>query len=344
MSTVLDYLSAPEFSDDRLTEAINIPPYITGRPSQLGVFTDTPIPTTYVRLGIREDEITIIPARERGGEHNKNMRTGIGETIFSIPHFPLDDAITPGDLQNVMAYGEGYVFQTIAGVYNEKLGTMRAKHDLTHSHLDWGALRGLVVDGEGKTLVDLYDQFGITQETIAFAFSVATTDVAARNRALKASIRTDLRGTPATGIRILAGADWFDAYVGHESVREAYRYYPGGQNPARDDIVDTYTHAGVTVERVDEDYPFRQPDNTFAVLPAVPADEAIAMPLGTPYFRRYIAPPDSIIEANRAPNPAAKVFVSTDEKPHGKGREVHTESNVLPICQRPQLIKRLTMS
>jgi len=345
MSTVLDYLSAPEFTDDRLTEAINIPPYVTGRPAQLGIFDERSIPTTYVKLGLQEDEIAIIPSRERGGEHNKNMRNGHGELMFSIPHFPLDDKITPGDLQNILAYGEARVFQTLQGVYNDKLTNMRAKHDLTHSHLDWGALRGNVVDGEGKVLLNLFSAFGITQDVTNFAFTTATTDIAGVNRALKAKIRTHLRGTPAQGVRVLAGATFFDAYVAHPTIREAVKYYPDGTlNPARDDIADTFTFAGITMERVDEDYPFRQPDGTFAIQDAVPANEAIAIPLGTPYFRRYIAPPDTITDANRAPNPDAKVFVSTDDLPHGKGREIHTESNVLPICQRPQLIQRLTMS
>ena len=40
--------------------------------------------------------------------------------------------------------------------------------------------------------------------------------------------------------------------------------------------------------------------------------------------------------------PSAKVFVSTDMLAHGKGQEIHTESNVLPICLRPDVIVKLT--
>ncbi|NTI27126.1 major capsid protein [Rhizobium rhizogenes] len=76
---------------------------------------------------------------------------------------------------------------------------------------------------------------------------------------------------------------------------------------------------------------------------AVADDEAIVVPLGTPFFKRYIAPPDTISGANRRPDPDTKVFVSTDDLPHDKGREIHTESNVLPICIRPQLLIRLKM-
>ncbi|MGW5960756.1 major capsid protein [Methylorubrum thiocyanatum] len=341
MATPLDLLDAPEFADDRLTESINIPPYATGRPAQLGIFTDTPINTTYARIAIEEGEITIIPDRERGGPGNKNLGTDRQETLVRIPHFPLDDAITPSDLQNLMVYGNGYVLQTLANVYNRKLEAIRAKHDATHHHLDWGALHGLVTSASGRVLCDLFETFGITQSVVDFDLDNTATDVAAKNRALKAIIRKALRGQPASGVRVLAGAGFFDRYVGHTSVKEALKSYAGPTvNPAREDVADSFTFAGLTIERIDEDFRYRQPDGTFITREAVADDEAIALPLGTPLFKRYVAPPDSIQEANIPP--AAKVFVSTDLLPHGKGQEIHTESNVLPICLRPDVIVKLT--
>ena len=341
MATPLDLLDAPEFAADRLTESINIPPYVTGRPAQLGIFTDTPINTTYAKIAIEEGEITIIPDRERGGPGNKNMGTDRQETLVRIPHFPLDDAITPSDLQNLLVYGGGYVLQTLANVYNAKLEAMRAKHDATHHHLDWGALNGLVVSASGRVLCDLFDTFDITQSVVDFDLDNDGTDVAAKNRALKSIIRKALRGQPASGVRVLAGSGFFDRYVGHPKVVEALKAYPGPTpNPGRDDVADSFVFAGITIERIDEDFRYRQADGTFVTREAVGPDEAIAIPLGTPLFKRYVAPPDSIQEANIAP--ATKVFVSTDLLPHGKGQEIHTESNVLPICLRPDTIVKLT--
>lgn len=345
MATVLDYLSAPEFSDARLTQVINIPPYQTGRLAQVGLFVDEPIPTTYVRLAIDGDEITIIPAIERGGPANKNIGEGLGHTLISIPHFPLDDAITPGDLQNVMAFGEDYIFQTLEGVYQRKMTSMRSKHDATHAHLDWGALRGQVVDAKGRLLVNLFTQFGITQEVTNFQLGNADLDLAAVNRSAKSKIRRQLRGSVSSGVRVFASPEWFDAYVSHKSVKEAVKAYAGSTpNPARDDIADTFTYAGFSIERIDEEFQYRQTDGTFAVQDAIPAGEAVAIPLGTDLFKRYVAPPDTLPTANRAPNPTDKVHVSTEDRPHGKGRDIHTESNVLPICTRPGVVQRLTMS
>ncbi len=343
MSTVLDYLQAPEFAPDRLTESINIPPYRTGRPAQLGIFSDEPIATTYVRLGYTSEEITIIPARERGGESNLAMGGDRQGVLIEIPHFPLDDKITPSDLQNLLAWGEENVFATLGGVYNRKLTSLRSKHDATHSHLDWGALNGMVIDAEGKLLLDLYDKFDITQVTVSFDLATATTDIAAKNREAKAVVRKALRGTAATGMIALAGPAFFDRYVGHKWVRDSLQGYPGSTpNPARDEVQDTFTYGGLKLERIDEEFNFRLPNGTFVTREAVADDEAILIPLGTPHFKRFIAPPDTISDANRAPRPDDKIFISTEDLKHGKGQEIHSESNVMPICTRPDLIVKLT--
>lgn len=294
MSTAIRYLDAPEFADDQLTASINVPPYKTGRPAQLGIFTDVPIHTTYVRLGIEEDELTVIPARERGGESNLNMRGGKKGVHFEIPHFPLDDAITPSDIQNLNAWGEESIMLGLEDVYNSKLELMRSKHDLTHSYLDWGALNGQVLDGEGKLLLDLWSEFDLTETSFAIPLDVVETVISEHNRRAKARLRKELRGTAATGVRVLAGANFFDAYVSHPNVREELRAYKGeGVNPGRDDIEDIFTFAGVTLERIDEEYAVRQPNGTLIKKPAVNPDEALMIPMGTPFFKRYIAPPDT---------------------------------------------------
>lgn len=345
MATPLTLLKAAEFTDDRLTESINVPPYATGRPAQLGVFTDTPIHTTFVRLGIEEDEITVIPARERGGPSNLNMRSDRKGVTFTIPHFPLDDAITPSDIQNIVQFGSQFAMESVGSVYNQKLELMREKHDATHSHLDWGALNGIVLDGEGKELLNLYELFELEETRLNFALDIADTDVAAKNRAAKGIIRRELRGAPSTGVRALAGKEFFDRYCAHRSVKEELRAYAGSTpNPGRDDIADTFTFAGITFERIDENYKVRQANGTIVEKKAVPDDEAILLPLGTRYFKRYIAPPDTLAGANQPPEIGTKVFVSTEDLPHDKGREIHSESNVLPICVRPQLMVRLTLA
>lgn len=346
MPSVLTYLSDPAFTDARLQEAINIPPPQVGRLAKLGLFQDSPMATTYVRILIQDDDITIIPARERGGPTQKNIRGARSTALVDIPHFPLDDAITPMDLQNIVGFGnESFSFVQLTEVINQKLSMMRAKHDATQAHLDWGALNGIVLDAEGKTLLNLWTTFGITQTSTSFVLGTTTTDIAAKNRTVKQLIRTALRGFPASEYRVFAGATFYDSYVNHANVKASLAAYQGPTaNPARDNVEDTFSFAGITMERVDETFPYRNPDNTFTTRRPIPLTEALMVPLGTPFFKRYAAPPDSIFEANTQPRITDKVFVSTTDLPHGKGREIHTESNLLPICLRPDLIQRLTVA
>lgn len=344
MATPIDYLTHPDFADNRLTDAINIPPYTTGRPAQLGIFRDEPIRTTYVRLGIEEHELFVIPAKERGGESNMNMRGDRAGVEFTIPHFPLDDKITPSDIQNLVAWDSDGVLETVQSVYVSRLESLRGKHDVTHSYLDWGALNGVVVDATGKQIANIYDEFDLSETVVEFDLETDTTDIAALNRDVKARIRKELRGTAASGIRCLAGADFFDKYVSHPFVKEQLAAYPGQTpNPGRDDVEDVFTFAGLTLERVDEDYQHRQEDGSIVTKRAIPDDEALVLPLGTPYFKRYIAPSDTLNGANKRPDATAKVHVSTTPMDHDKGISIHTESNVLPICTRPQLMVRLKL-
>ena len=344
MSIAQDLMSAPEFTDDALTETINIPPAVTGRLAQMGLFTDVPIATTYVRVAFKDGELTIIPARERGGPGNKNVGSGRSRILIDIPHFPLDDAIEPTDFQNVMAWGEDRVFETFGNVLNTKLLDIRGKHDQTWAHLDWGAVTGVILDAEGKELLDIYEEFGITQQTFNMVLGTPGTNVAEKSRQLKSAVRKQLKGAPMSGLRILASPEYFDAYVGHESVKAAYANFASNtQNPNRDGLEDGFTHAGLTIERVDEEFAKRLGDGSIETAPVIPAGEARVVPLGTPYFKRYIAPPDTIADANRTPSPTDKVFVSTAERDHGKGYDIHTESNLLPVNLKPSAVLRLTL-
>jgi hypothetical protein len=346
MPTALDLLNEPEFSDARLTDTINVPPAVTGRLAQIGLYRSVPISTTYAKIGVDDQQLSIIPSRERGGPSNLASGRGRQTALINIPHFPLGDAITPSDVQNIMAWGETQQMATLAGIMNDKMLSMRAKHDATHAFLDWGGLNGMILDADGYELLDTFDAFGLAQTTLDMALSSSTTDIAARTRAVKSASKLALKGMPATGMHMFASPEFFDAYISHPNVQEAYRYYAAanGQNPARDDITDGFYHAGMMIERVDETFDIRQDDDTFVTQPAIPAGEAIAVPLGTDVFRRYLAPPDTIFDANSAPDIGQLVYVATEERKFGKGIDIHSESNVLPICIRPSVMIKVTQS
>ena len=54
---------------------------------------------------------------------------------------------------------------------------MRNKHAITLEHLRMGALKGVILDADGSTLVNLYDEFEIQPKEVSCALGTATTDV-----------------------------------------------------------------------------------------------------------------------------------------------------------------------
>ncbi|WP_196381709.1 major capsid protein, partial [Ralstonia solanacearum] len=57
------------------------------------------------------------------------------------------------------------------------LETMRNKHAITLEHLRMGALKGEILDADGSTLYNLFDEFRIQQKVVNFELGVDKTEV-----------------------------------------------------------------------------------------------------------------------------------------------------------------------
>ena len=73
-------------------------------------------------------------------------------------------------VQGLRAFGSETEMEAIGGVMARHLETMRNKHAITLEHLRMGALKGEILDADGSTLVDLFDEFDITAQSVPFEF------------------------------------------------------------------------------------------------------------------------------------------------------------------------------
>jgi hypothetical protein len=67
-----------------------------------------------------------------------------------IPHIPHDDVVLPEEVQGIRAFGSETEMETVAGVMARHLETMRNKHAITLEHLRMGALKGVILDADGR--------------------------------------------------------------------------------------------------------------------------------------------------------------------------------------------------
>ncbi len=341
---ILDLFSDAAFSSTSLTRAINIVPNDYGRIRELGLFNSEPITTTTVAVSFENGTLNLLPTRERGAPSSLGMPEKRNVRPFTAFHIPHDDFVRADDVQNILSRtAEGGVMDSVADLVNRKQITMRRKHAITLEHMRMGALRGEILDSDGSSLLNLFNAFGVTQKSIDFVLGTGGTDVGAKIDELTAYMEDNLMGETMSGVHVLASPEWFAKLIGHAKVVDAWKYYDGAYNPLRSDVRKRFVHRSVTFEEHRGSATYLQEDGTYGTRRFIPANEAIAIPLGTTdTFTTYWAPADFIDTVNTM---GEEIYVRQVVDPEfQRWVKIHSQSNPLPLVKRPSLLVRLTTS
>jgi hypothetical protein len=220
----------PGFSMASLTAAINLLPNRYGRLEQLNLFPAKPVRTRQIIVEEYAGRLNLLPTRAPGspgtvGEHGKrNLRS------FVIPHIPHDDVVLPEEVQGLRAFGSETEMEAIGGVMARHLETMRNKHAITLEHLRMGALKGKILDADGSELVDLFDEFDITAQSVSFEFSTAADNGQIKTACLEllGLMEDGLTGEFSTGVHVLCSTEFFRALTTHKEVKTAYQNWQQG--------------------------------------------------------------------------------------------------------------------
>lgn len=348
MPVILDVFNQDAFSAVSLTSSISMVPNTYGRIKALGLFRDEPISTTTVVVAIENGVLNLLPTRPRGGPPSLGTRGKQNLRPFIVPHIPHDDSVLATDVQNMLALGGVNGMESVLGFMNRKLITMRGKHAITLENLRMGALKGVIKDYDGTTIINLFTEFGVTEKVVDFLLGTSTTEVLGKCQEVTGYMEDNLMGETMTGVHALCSPEWFAAFVKHTAIKEAYKYYASAPNPLRDDLRKGFPFGGITFEEYRGAASYMQEDGTRSA-PArfIPAGDVRFFPIGTTdTFTNYWSPPDFMDQVNQAPDIAnSEVFVAPLERmKFGKGVDVHTESNPLPLVKRPALLVRGTTS
>lgn len=330
MSQMANVFSSNAFGLISLTRAINLVPFVPNRIEQLGIFAGEGIPTTTVTLEERNGTIALLPTVPRGGNPTKGKTDKRKVRNFTIPHIPYEDAVLPEDVQDVRSFGSSNAMEGVAEVVNNKLIRMARNHDYTLEHLRVGALQGKIYDSDLSTVIlNLFTEFGVSEQTADFAFTTTTTSVRARCMAVRRLIEASLGGQTYTGIRALCGANWFDALINHANVTHAYANWSSNEM-LRSDPRAGFTFGNITFEE------YRGPTAFIDV------DQCRFYPEGVPdLLLEYYAPADFWETANTI---GLRRYARSEMRPMGRGVDLHTQSNPLPLCTRPAVLIKGTKS
>jgi hypothetical protein len=342
----LDVVNFP-FTAIQLSTAVNRIPNNYGLLNALGLFPGQGSISTIVEITIEDGTIRVLPAKERGAPGTSGDRGTRKSYWVEVPHFPMEDLITPRDLQNMLTIvAQSKTPRTMEDELAKRLFSIRNKHAITLEWVRMGALKGLITDGNGDTLLDLYAFFGITKNTIDFLLGTAGTDIIDKCTQLRQSIATNLKGEVMTRPEVLVSTSWFNKFVQHPKVEKFWINWQAASELARA----KFDPMGGQLGRVFEfqQILFRE---YYGVAPVgkppvstafVPVDYGYAYPAGTMNtFETWFAPADDIRVVNQ---PGQELWISPKILDHGEGVELKSQSNPLALCKRPETLVEVRTS
>jgi hypothetical protein len=336
---MLNPFSGSAYSVAALTAAINRLPNNFGLLNQMGLFPDRGVTQRTILVEENNGVLNLLATKPVGSPGSVGTIGKRKMRSFVVPHIPHDDTVMPDEVEGVRAFGSETEVETIAGKMAEKLAVMRSKHDITREHLRMGALKGIILDADGSTLYNLYTEFGITQKVIDMNLDSSGTDVLSDCMDIHDHIELNLKGSIMTGMPLaLCSPSFFRAFVGHANVKAAFQYYQvNGQNLATD-----YRGGFVYGNIIWRQYIGSATDKDGNVRKFIADDQAHVIPMGTVgVFETINAPADFNETVNTVGMP---YYAKQQERDFGRGWDIHTQSNPLPICYRPEVLVKLTLT
>lgn len=352
MPTVLTNTGGLPYTNQELTESINLLPNKYDRLGRMGLFDVEPIVSTIVQVARINGELSVLATGPRGSTGQPRPRDTSNLLMFQVPHIPHPDSLLAAEIQNMIDLvnrsGGTISFDDELA---KRMQRMRDRHDLTHEWMRMAALKGVLVDGAGTTVYNWFTEFNVTKKEVDFALGTAGTDVLAKCNEVVAHVEDNLQGETATGVGALVSPEFFNKLIAHAKVKELYVNYAAAEaimNPQTDDAgfgIRPRRFAFGNIVFMEHRGSVTTVDATGARTSTrfVAANYGHAFPVGTSdTFKLYHAPADAITEVNQTPTDV--IWVSQETMKHGKGVELHSESNPLFMCRRPQVLVEIRSS
>lgn len=328
----LDIFNNDAFSVQSLTKAINDTPHQPMRIGELGWFAEDGITTTSLSIEKQGTTLSLIPSAQRGAPGKPVGNDKRSLIPINTVHLPQRGAVIADEVQNLRAFGSENELEAVQTMVNKKLAKMRRNIDVTLEYQRIGAIRGQVLDADGTTvLLDLFNTFGVVQQTHDMKLDVDATKVKMETVGAKRKVEDALGGLMYRSLRALCSATFFDALVGHPAVVAAYDRWMNGEF-LRTDQRDGggFYFAGVFWE----EYRGNVSGQDF-----IPAGDAFLVPEGVPdLFVTNFAPADYMETVNTNGLP---YYAKQEPMSFNKGVELESQSNPISINTRPRSVVRL---
>ena len=329
-----------------LTAAVRNVPIQWGSFNQMGIFTDEPVASDTVMFEESTLDGALIVDRVRG-EKNTVSKDGTRKLhTMAIPHFPLDDYISPKDLQNKSAYDNFSEVEQLDAVRQRKLIRLRQNHDWTLNKARAQALFSSTAYAPSGTVVQNYDtEFNISRTAVDFVLGTSTTEVLAKIEIVIAAVQAGMGGNGVfNGIICPCDTAFFNKLIAHASVKAAYTYaqnISAGNDPMRGRLATNGSPLPMGREFYFGGITFKEVRDSYNGTSIVTASEGVAVPTGSDMFKTYFGPCERFGLVNTQ---GEKMYVFEQAETNGTKITLESESNHLSALLRPQAVIRVHTS
>lgn len=325
-----------EYTD--LSANLMIVPNIWSLGNALGIFTDDSTNQETITIEEIKTGFGIITDVHRGQRHQVSIDPNRRMHAFALPHFTLDDAITPRDVQGKRAFGAD-VLETVAAVRARKMEVIRRSWAATHEKALWHTITtGTSYAPNNTVAYDWYAQFNQTRKVVDFQLNVATTDIMAKTEEVFAHIQDNAQDGQIHGdIYGVASPEFFSKLIAHPTMKALYL---ADQQSGKNILRDRLTAAGYdaryrefTVGNITyAEYRGVGPDG----VRYIPANECYFLPSDmSDEFKRVFGPADHFDYINTQ---GQELYMFEYGDNRGQMIELQSESNFIHVLRRPQVI------
>lgn len=337
MENILDVFNDDAFSVITLTQSLNNMPFIPGRAGTVIDWEEEGVITTVIGIESEDGTLRLVNPTPRGGPGTNFKKPGAELRFLKIPHYQIDDGVMADEVMGRRNFGVANSLLTVQQLVDKiMLQHARLKLDPTLEYQRIGAIKGIIINGNGTTLYNLYDEFGVAQpDTIYLDLLNASPESGALRMALTQvgrQMANNMQGMAFSRIHAFAGDEFFDRLIAHSEVRETYLNQAEAAQLREVSPYGTFNFGGVTWEN------YR---GQVGNLKFIEDDAAYLFPVGAPgFWKTNYAPADYVETVN---TPGIPRYARQWPMHNGKGVHMETQTNALNYPTRPSALLKVSL-
>jgi hypothetical protein len=329
------------FSALEMTSAFERLPYLPQTLDSLNIFTPNPIRTTALGVEERDGVLGVIATTERGSPIADERQTERRKVrYFETSRITQGSTIWAHELQNIRAFGTETEFMQVQTEVGRRVaGPTGLLNNVryTFENMRLAAVKGILVDKDGTTLYNWYDEFEIIPAAVTFFDLASQTANSLRPKinALTRSMYRSAKGAMPPGTRIVAlcGDGFWDKFTNHVDVIRTFLNWAAAADLRGDQGGAFSTFKFCDIEWIN----YRGSDDNSTI--KIADEEVQFFPAGAPgIFEHTMAPAETMDFVN---TPGKEFYlIPVFDRDRNMWWRVEVYSYPLFICKRPEVLRK----